>query len=989
MAINSLSYSSNGYAGLVSGIDTESVVKEMLSGTQAKIDKAGQDKQTLLYKQSMYRDVATQLKTLQTSFMSFSSSTNLLSSSFYNQMTTSLRMPTAGQNAAFSVTATSSSTPGTYKLTSISQLATAHSIKTKNDVSGAVSGTLNADVAKNILNNYSGGDVPRDADLIIQVGNKSVTIDNAPEVLGGKSADEIVDILNAEFEAAGVEGNAAFVNNKLTIYANDSEDFIRVHGNFNADSQDSDLSMLMFGEGITDLSAQGTFSATIDSDLYLPSLTVELDGREQEIYLDFDALRSFAGVDADGNPVASGSDGGTALLASLQESLSRAFGTGVNVAMSGDTITFDTGSPSSTLMLTGTNTSMELFGLTSGISNKLNASLALDDLNFASPLQGSRHSFSINGVDFSYDSTTSLSTIINDINNSKAGVKIIYQEAEDKFTIQRAETGLTTADDPYAAIDMSQTEGNLLSALFGVEGGSDFTAHGINQVMNSAASVAASEYEYGGTYMFNVNGTNYTFTVPQKSGVNEKYTAEEFTEKLNESFRSSFGTLADGTQSIELTYDAGQFSITSNKESLVVKMPTGTVGSDVKSLGFADDASTQITDGSTTLSEAGIQFGAGGSITVQGSSGPISIDGSTLNGLTLDEVAAQLQNAIRTAEPTSSATVEFDKNTASFRILGIDIPMDIIIDGGTDGENTEDLFGSSHLQLHQAANADAVEVSYGTNAKVWIDGVELERSSNTFEYNNMSFTVHSLYNEGEGALGAPTEVVVERDTEVIAESLQEFLTAYNEAITMFNELYTADSTYKDYPPLTSEQMAGMSETEIENWEEKSKEGLLRMDDNLFSILESMRSAMYTRPLGSSIAIYDLGIDTSFYSEDGHFELSSEADLIAALEQDPEAVMNLFSGAGGIMETLNTAINDAVGATGYLTREAGINSLDVNSNIYKQVEDIDEQLLTLENRYWNEYDRYWSQFNAMESYIQQMNEQMSWLTSSLSSSGSTA
>ncbi len=983
MAINSLSYSSNGYAGLVSGIDTESVVKEMLSGTQAKIDSAEQSKQTLLYKQTMYRDVATQLKTLQTSYMSFSSSTNLLSSSFFNQMSTTLRTPIAGQNPAFSVSATSSSSPGTYKLTSISQLATAYSIKTKGVTSGAVSGAFNAEVANNLLYESKGGDVPRDASLVIQVGDQSVTLENAPQLLGGKSSEEIVDIINAEFEAAGVAGEAAFVNNKLTIYADDPDAFIRVHGNLNADAQDADLSMQMFGDGLLDLSGQGTFSASIDSDLYLPSFTVELDGREQEIYLSYESLEALATVDAEGN--AKVSDGGTALLADLTTSLSRAFGTGVEVSASGGVITFDTGSSSSTLVLTGSNTSMELFGLTSGISNKLNASLALDDLNFATSLQGSRHSFSINGVDFAYDSTTSLSTIINDINNSKAGVKVIYQEAEDKFIIQRAETGHT--DDSFNPIEMSQSEGNLLSALFGVEGGSDYSSHGIGKVMTSASAVAASEYQYGGTYKFNVNGSDYTFTVPQKSGIDERYTAEEFTELLNESFRSSFGTMADGKQSIEFAYDGDQFTITANKDSLVVKMPTGTQDSNVKTLGFASDASTQITDGATTLSDAGIQFGTGGSITVQHGDGtsPIVLTADELNGLTLDQVAEKLQTAIRTADPSSTATVEFDKNTAGFRILGIDIPMDILIDGGAGGENTENLFGSNEVKLHQAANADATEITHGTNAEVWIDGVMLERSSNTFEYNNMTFTVNSLYNAGEGAAGAATEVVVERDTEVIAETLQEFLTVYNETITMLNEMYTADATYKDYPPLTTDQKAGMSDTEIENWEEKSKEGLLRMDDNLFSILESMRSSMYTRPLGSSIAIYDLGIDTSFYSEDGHFNLSSESDLIAALEQDPEAVMNLFAGPGGIMEQLNTSINEAVGSTGYLTREAGVNSLDVNSNIYKQIEDIDEQLLTLEDRYWSEYDRYWTQFNSMELYIQEMNEQMSWLQNSLSGS----
>lgn len=42
MAINSLSAASKGLSGLASGIDTESIVKSMLSGTQSKIDSQNQ-----------------------------------------------------------------------------------------------------------------------------------------------------------------------------------------------------------------------------------------------------------------------------------------------------------------------------------------------------------------------------------------------------------------------------------------------------------------------------------------------------------------------------------------------------------------------------------------------------------------------------------------------------------------------------------------------------------------------------------------------------------------------------------------------------------------------------------------------------------------------------------------------------------------------------------------------------------------------------------
>ena len=55
--------STNGIAGLVSGMDTDSMVKEMLSGTQSKIDAQKQLKQQIEWKQEMYREVISGINT--------------------------------------------------------------------------------------------------------------------------------------------------------------------------------------------------------------------------------------------------------------------------------------------------------------------------------------------------------------------------------------------------------------------------------------------------------------------------------------------------------------------------------------------------------------------------------------------------------------------------------------------------------------------------------------------------------------------------------------------------------------------------------------------------------------------------------------------------------------------------------------------------------------------------------------------------------------
>ena len=70
-------YSSAGLSGLASGLDTESMVKALLSGTQSKIDKQNALHQQTEWKQDIYRDIISQINTFQTSYFGTSSSTSL------------------------------------------------------------------------------------------------------------------------------------------------------------------------------------------------------------------------------------------------------------------------------------------------------------------------------------------------------------------------------------------------------------------------------------------------------------------------------------------------------------------------------------------------------------------------------------------------------------------------------------------------------------------------------------------------------------------------------------------------------------------------------------------------------------------------------------------------------------------------------------------------------------------------------------------------
>lgn len=103
-------------SGMASGIDTDAVVKSMVSNFQAKIDKANQAKQTLAWQQDAYKGIITGIKGLQDYFDPLSSK--------YMLSGNSMNINTAVSDKTSVVTATSAATAqaGTYKV-NVSKLA--------------------------------------------------------------------------------------------------------------------------------------------------------------------------------------------------------------------------------------------------------------------------------------------------------------------------------------------------------------------------------------------------------------------------------------------------------------------------------------------------------------------------------------------------------------------------------------------------------------------------------------------------------------------------------------------------------------------------------------------------------------------------------------------------------------------------------------------------------------------------------------------------
>lgn len=123
---SSLGIKNNGIGGLVSGLDTDSLVEALTAGTRAKIAKQGQQKTLLKWQQTAYRDIRTTLESFRKSHFSASSGTdtNINSYSFFNTY--------KGTSSSSKLTLNSKTTTGVGSLNidQIKQLASKQTLET-------------------------------------------------------------------------------------------------------------------------------------------------------------------------------------------------------------------------------------------------------------------------------------------------------------------------------------------------------------------------------------------------------------------------------------------------------------------------------------------------------------------------------------------------------------------------------------------------------------------------------------------------------------------------------------------------------------------------------------------------------------------------------------------------------------------------------------------------------------------------------------------
>lgn len=280
----------------------------------------------------------------------------------------------------------------------------------------------------------------------------------------------------------------------------------------------------------------------------------------------------------------------------------------------------------------------------------------------------------------------------------------------------------------------------------------------------------------------------------------------------------------------------------------------------------------------------------------------------------------------------------------------------------------------------------------GQDAEITLNGAKFTSSSNTFEINGLTITANAETAE-------EFTITTENDTDGIYDMIKNFFKEYNELIIEMDSLYNADSA-KGYEPLTDEEKEAMSEKEIEKWEEKIKDSILRKDSTLSNVAGAMKSIMAQgvnmvdengkaltdsngNPYGQ-LYLSDFGINTLGYfnakdNEKGAYHIDGDPDdtstsgngdkLKTAIANDPDKVVAFFT---QLSKNLYGKLGDMMKKTEYSSSFTLYDDVAMK----EEYDDYTSKIKTQEQKITDFEDRYYKKFSAMETALAKLSSKES-------------
>lgn len=192
--------------GLATGLDTDQLVKDMLTGEQNKIDKVYQNQQMVKWQQETYRDITKNVKGFYDKYFNVTSKDYILGSKSFNTITVN-----SSNNSVITATGSSSASNINYKF-DVKKLATSTSMSTSTASNGV---TIKKDSSLSELG------LVNEVTFKISAGESKES-----KVITINKDDKVSDLINKINESFPEEVKASFsdMTGKLTISSNTTGD---------------------------------------------------------------------------------------------------------------------------------------------------------------------------------------------------------------------------------------------------------------------------------------------------------------------------------------------------------------------------------------------------------------------------------------------------------------------------------------------------------------------------------------------------------------------------------------------------------------------------------------------------------------------------------------------------------------------------------------------------------------------------------------------
>ncbi len=992
------SVSRNYISGLSSGLDTDSLISQMVEASSAKKYALERSRNQMTYQQSMLQDINLKLYELQTK------ATDLTFSKTFNGKTVE-----STDSKIVNATATTAAAAGSYTV-KVKQLATATTVSSKAKLAGSL------ELGQNISssNKIGGSATTLGALGINPTGLKITTTSNngktdtyniATNADSDTTIDELLKNINNSIKAnSGLNGKVSASydekNNaiKFNLLTNTMTAEIKDAGS----AGDDGLVAKMFGKGaggsvnlskdvptVESAMTVRSGAATTLKDMNFTKGTLEITRGGSTVSIDMSGLDDNMTADQ--------------LVSYLNDQIDQSDALSVSGTATGNpknrAVEFRFDESSGNLRLVNTNTAdrtalsindaaggsfvKDIFG--DGINTTVNAAydggVALSEETFAKGITNGV--FTIDGVQISIDPTQdTLQGVLSRI-TSMTNLNATYDSESDTVSFTRKD-----GSNAPIGVGSSNDTSNFLS-IIGMVAGSQASAAKLEGLSTSdlqdaggnslsAADFRAKTADENGTFRVRVNDKEY----------NINYSA-------GDSYQSILNKISeiDGIESAYYDASTGKINIEGSEKggsnSISIDDRTGSIASKlgIDSTAYGSDSGSTLT-GSKSLSDVK----TGSTLDQAGFATKITAGTFSINGVnfTISNTTSQTMDSIIDAINSNDKVgvkAQYNPTTGEFILTSTETGnRAIALGSSTDTSNFLSAMGLTGAVQNIGQNCIySIDSVYG--------GADQVSQSNTVDDAVEGLT----FNFRETTVGVGETITVDVDTESAKTAIKEFIDLYNEVTTTIYEKLTEKRDYS-LTGLSDKEKNALSKEDLETYESAYKVGLLSGDNTLRSIRSQMRSIMAAAVPGADSlfnTLSDIGITTGTVGSDysatmvGTLSITNEDKLDEALKKNPELVTKLFNQDSddtnkmGIARRLKEVLNSFTKSDGLLTSRIGRSDGTSNSQMDKQIKALNQQITAQQEKLTSKEESLIKKFAALETAMSNYQAQSESLSNSLS------